>query len=89
MLLFVITATFAASAAPSDARQSRRGPDSRRRETPRGIGLAPRLLTQRISLFGPNAAEYLEDVSAGFGPTLRDGMRAVRDRIEKAARGGV
>ena len=44
------------------------------------------VLTQRVSLFGPNAAAYLEQVEAGFGATLRDGMRAVRDRIDASAR---
>ncbi len=45
---------------------------------------AGRVLTQRVSLLGPNAAAYLEQVEAGFGTTLRDGMRAVRDRIDAA-----
>jgi hypothetical protein len=44
------------------------------------------VLTQRVSLFGPNAAEYLAGVEAGFATSLRDGMRAVRDRIDGAAR---
>ncbi len=44
------------------------------------------VLTQRVSLFGPNAAAYLEQVEAGFGASLRDGMRAVRDRIDAAPR---
>jgi hypothetical protein len=44
------------------------------------------VLTQRVSLFGPNAAEHLEGVEAGFATSLRDGMRAVRDRIDEAAR---
>jgi hypothetical protein len=43
------------------------------------------VLTQRVSLFGPNAAAYLEGVEAGFATGLRDGMRAVRDRIDEAA----
>lgn len=43
------------------------------------------VLTQRVSLFGPNAAVYLEGVEAGFATSLRDGMRAVRDRIDAAA----
>jgi hypothetical protein len=42
------------------------------------------VLTQRVSLFGPNAATYLEHVRQGFGPTLRDGMRSLRDRIDAA-----
>jgi len=44
------------------------------------------IVSQRISLFGANAGEYLDAVSSGFGPTLRDGMHAVRDRIDAAAR---
>ena len=43
------------------------------------------MLTQRVSLFGPNAGEYLEGVEEGFATSLRDGMRAVRDRIDEAA----
>lgn len=43
------------------------------------------VVSQRVSLFGPNAGEYLEGVAAGFGTTLRDGMRAVRDWIDAAA----
>jgi hypothetical protein len=43
------------------------------------------MFTQRISLFGPNALQYLEGVRSGFDTSLRDGMRAVRDRIEAAA----
>jgi uncharacterized protein YndB with AHSA1/START domain len=43
------------------------------------------VLTQRVSLYGPNADRYLEGVEAGFGPSLEDGMRAVRDRIDAAA----
>jgi uncharacterized protein YndB with AHSA1/START domain len=42
------------------------------------------VLTQRVSLFGPNAAAHLEGVDAGFGTSLRDGMHAVRDRIDAA-----
>ncbi len=44
------------------------------------------VLTQRVSIFGPNAAAHLEGVEAGFGRSLRNGMRAVRDRIDAAAR---
>ena len=43
------------------------------------------VLTQRASLFGANAREYLEGVEEGFATGLRDGMRAVRDRIDEAA----
>ena len=42
------------------------------------------VLTQRVSLFGPNAAAHLNAIEAGFGTSLRDGMRAVRDRIDEA-----
>ena len=40
------------------------------------------VITQRASLFGPNAATFLDGVESGFGTSLRDGMRAVRDRID-------
>ena len=40
------------------------------------------VLTQRMTLLGPNAAEYVEQVKAGFESSLGDGMRAVRDRID-------
>jgi hypothetical protein len=43
------------------------------------------VVSQRVSLFGPNAAEYREGVAAAFGTTLRDGMRAVRDRMDAAS----
>jgi hypothetical protein len=43
------------------------------------------VVSQRVSLFGPNASEYREGVAAGFGTTLRDGMRAVRDRVDAAS----
>jgi hypothetical protein len=43
------------------------------------------ILSQRVSLFGTNAAAHLEGIEAGFGTSLRDGMRAVRDRIDAAA----
>jgi uncharacterized protein YndB with AHSA1/START domain len=43
------------------------------------------VITQRMSLFGPNADEYLESVKAGFESSLGDGMRAVRDRIDAYA----
>jgi polyketide cyclase/dehydrase/lipid transport protein len=45
------------------------------------------VLTQRVTLFGPNAAAYLAGVETGFGTSLRDGMHAVRDRIDEAAGG--
>ena len=45
------------------------------------------VISHRVSLFGPNASEYLEGVAAGFGSTLGDGMRAIRDRIDAASAG--
>src|SRR5262245_10219140 len=55
--------------------------DFRFKERPGGGSV----VSQRVSLFGPNASEYLEGVAAGFGSTLREGMRAVRDRIDAAS----
>jgi hypothetical protein len=46
------------------------------------------MVSQRVSLFGPNAAEYLEGVESGFATSLHDGMRTVRDRIDAAATHG-
>jgi hypothetical protein len=43
------------------------------------------VITQSMSLFGANAAEYLDAVRAGFESSLGDGMRAVRDRIDADA----
>jgi hypothetical protein len=43
------------------------------------------LLTQRMSLFGPNAEAYRDEVAAGFGPGMRDGMRVLSRRIDAAA----
>lgn len=43
------------------------------------------LLTQRMSLFGPNAEAFREQVSAGFGPGMREGMLALSARIDAAA----
>jgi hypothetical protein len=40
------------------------------------------VIAQRVSLFGANAEEYVEQVESGFGSTLRDGMQIVRDRID-------
>lgn len=44
------------------------------------------VLSQRVSLHGPNAAQHREGVEAGFGGSLAEGMRAVRDRLDAAAR---
>ena len=46
------------------------------------------VLTQRMILFGPNAAAFVEQVEAGFGTSLHEGMRAIRDRIDAAASRG-
>jgi hypothetical protein len=46
------------------------------------------IVRQRVSLVGPNAAEYLEGVESGFAMSLADGMRAVADRIDAAATHG-
>jgi hypothetical protein len=43
------------------------------------------IVSQRVSLFGANASTYLEGVAAGFGASLQDGMRAVRDRMDAAS----
>jgi uncharacterized protein YndB with AHSA1/START domain len=43
------------------------------------------VITQQMRLFGPNAAEYLDTVKAGFESSISDGMRAVRDRIDAYA----
>ena len=44
------------------------------------------VLTQRVSLFGPNADEYRAGIEAAFATSLRDGMHAVRDTIDEAAK---
>jgi len=41
-------------------------------------------LTQRIVLSGENAAAYTEQVRAGFGSTLADGMKRIAGLIERA-----
>jgi hypothetical protein len=43
-------------------------------------------LTQRIVLAGENAAAYTEQVHAGFGSSLADGMKRIAGLIERAAR---
>jgi hypothetical protein len=48
-------------------------------------------MTQRIVLSGTNASAYLNQVRAGFGSTLEDGMRRIADalvRAERSIRGG-
>jgi len=46
------------------------------------------VLTQRISLSGPGAIAYREQVAAGFGGGLRDGMLRVAQRMDEAATQG-
>jgi hypothetical protein len=41
-------------------------------------------LTQHIVLSGDNAREYAVQVEAGFGPTLRDGMRRIATEMAAA-----
>jgi hypothetical protein len=43
-------------------------------------------LTQRIVLWGANAQAYVNQVQAGFGSTLADGMKRIADALEKAER---
>lgn len=41
-------------------------------------------LTQRIVLSGENAPAYVDQVNAGFGSTLADGLRRIAAEIERA-----
>jgi hypothetical protein len=43
-------------------------------------------ITQRIVLAGDNATEYADQVRAGFGSTLDDGMRRIADALVRAER---
>jgi hypothetical protein len=43
-------------------------------------------ITQRIVLSGDNAAAYADQVRAGFGPTLRDGMNRIAEAMVNAER---
>jgi len=48
-------------------------------------------ITQRIVLSGDNASAYVDQVQAGFGSTLADGMKRIADamaRAQRAAEGG-
>ena len=47
-----------------------------------GLGQDRTRLVQRIRLAGPNAAAYVEQVRAGFGATLADGMRRIAADLE-------
>jgi Polyketide cyclase / dehydrase and lipid transport len=46
------------------------------------------LITQRISIFGPRAAEHREGLEAGFGPNLRQGMLRIARQLDEAASRG-
>lgn len=41
-------------------------------------------LTQRIALAGENAAAYAEEVQAGFGPNLPQGMNRIARAMESS-----
>ena len=41
-------------------------------------------LTQRIVLSGAKAADYIDVVQAGFGPTLAEGMNRIAGLLERA-----
>jgi hypothetical protein len=41
-------------------------------------------MTQTIVLSGDNAAAYADQVKAGFGPTLADGMRRIATEMADA-----
>jgi len=43
-------------------------------------------ITQRIVLWGSNAEAYVNQVHAGFGSNLADGMTRIADTMEKAKR---
>ena len=43
-------------------------------------------ITQRILLWGDNAKAYVNQVQAGFGSTLADGMKKIADALERAER---
>ena len=42
-------------------------------------------ITQRIVLSGNNAPAYVDQVQAGFGATLADGMKRIADAMVRAA----
>jgi hypothetical protein len=44
-------------------------------------------ITQRIVLSGDNATAYVNQVQAGFGSNLSDGMKRIADAMAKAERG--
>jgi hypothetical protein len=43
-------------------------------------------ITQRIVLSGDNAREYVNQVQAGFGSNLSDGMKRIADAMARAER---
>lgn len=43
-------------------------------------------LTQRIGLRGDGASKYIDQIRAGFAPTLSDGMARLAGALERAAR---
>jgi hypothetical protein len=43
-------------------------------------------ITQRIFLWGESAHTYVNQVQAGFGSTLSDGMKRIADALERAER---
>jgi hypothetical protein len=45
-------------------------------------------MTQRIGVTGENAPAYVEQIQAGFGATLAEGMAHIAATIEQAARAG-
>ena len=42
-------------------------------------------LTQRVELYGENAAEYMSDIQSAFEPHLEAGMRRVATMMSRAA----
>ena len=44
-------------------------------------------ITQRIVLSGDNATAYVNQVQAGFGSNLSDGMKRIADAMARAERG--
>ncbi len=42
-------------------------------------------LTQRMELRGENAATYIDEIRAGFGPNLEPGMRRIAGNIARAS----
>ena len=42
-------------------------------------------LTQRIELYGDNAAAYVDQIRAGFEPNLEPGMRRIAETMARAA----